>query len=396
MAVALALTAGCDGGAIGSGGGPGSDGGGLGDGWYGTSEGGGIDPNLKPEQCGNGLDDNGNGDVDENCGCQPGESQECFPGTAAQKNKGICKSGTQQCSGSGEFYLWGACIGAVKPQPEICGDGIDQDCDGSDPPCPGKQQCETFTVGVHSRPVDIIWAIDQSGSMASEIAMVRQNMNAFASYISNQKIDYHVVLVAKRSGHSRAVCIPQPLAGPSCADGQRFRQIDQVVNSHDALSKVMAHIASIEAFLRPSSLRHFVVVTDDESSVTSTAFDAFIAARPGYKDYIFHSIVGLTKGGCVADDGQQYIALSNKTKGLKFHICNANWQTLFNQLGQNVATASTLFKLSKTPKPGTVQVTIDGKPAVPNVDYQYDAAINQVKLLGTPKDGSKLQVCYEA
>lgn len=389
------LSLGCQGGMMGSG--PkGNDDGGVPwpDGYVAGSDGQ-PDPVTTPEICNNGLDDDQDGDVDENCACKAGATQACFPGTSAQQGKGICKPGTQTCSGTGEFQLWGECKGAVKPRPEICGDNIDQDCDGKDDPCPGKGTCETFTFGVHSRPVDIIWAIDQSGSMTGEIAMVRQNMNAFASFISKQKVDYHVILVAMRTG-SMGVCIPQPLAGAGCANGARFKQLDAYVGSHNALSQTMAQIGGIEAFTRTGSLRHFVVVTDDESSIKWTQFHAFLQARTGYKDYIYHSIVGLVDKGCVADDGQQYIALSNQTKGLKFHICNANWQQLFNQLAQSVITATTMFKLSKTPKQGTIKVTFDGFAMQEGVHYKYDATVNQIVILKQPKDGTKIKVCYEA
>jgi hypothetical protein len=62
--------------------------------------------------------------------CAPGDDQ----GRACGTDEGACREGaeartcTNQCQWSG----WGACEGEVAPANEICGDGIDQDCDGED------------------------------------------------------------------------------------------------------------------------------------------------------------------------------------------------------------------------------------------------------------------------
>ena len=352
---------------------------------------------AKPEQC-NGFDDDLDGKVDEDCPCKKGDTQACYP-SQAKKVQGACKKGTQTCEPTGEFGKWGKCTGAVLPTKEKCGDTVDQDCNGTDLKCPVKTHCDYFTMGVNTRPVDIVWVIDQSGSMGGEINSVRNNMNLFASYISKAKVDYRVILVASRyyDKDNHQVCIPQPLAGPNCADSARFKQIDQHVDSHDALARLVQYIGTIEKHMRTGSVRRFVAVTDDDAkTVGATAFHAMLKTRPGYSDYKFHSIVALKDKGCAADDGKHYIALSNLTGGLKAHICSAAWSTLFSQLAQEASTATSKLLLKKTPKKGTIKVTINGKPTKEGTHWSHDSVVNQVVLKQPyPLNGAKIAVCFE-
>lgn len=84
------------------------------------------------------VDNDGDGLVDEACGCMPGQTQPCWTGTATRRNVGACHDGTQTCVEAGEFYAWGPCTGVVLPSAEIPGDGLDQDCDGYEP---GADEC---------------------------------------------------------------------------------------------------------------------------------------------------------------------------------------------------------------------------------------------------------------
>jgi len=72
--------------------------------------------------------------------CKPGdqEQQSCGP----TSTKGICKQGTQvhACNASCQWNSWGSCLGAVYPATEVCGDGIDQDCDGKDKTQPDQYE----------------------------------------------------------------------------------------------------------------------------------------------------------------------------------------------------------------------------------------------------------------
>jgi hypothetical protein len=80
------------------------------------------------------VDENCNGQKNEGCSCQNGQTQPCFvtaQGAIIPNNNGVpvgeCKAGTQTCAGG----QWGSCTGGVGPAPETCANiGKDNDCDG--------------------------------------------------------------------------------------------------------------------------------------------------------------------------------------------------------------------------------------------------------------------------
>ena len=72
------------------------------------------------ETCDGFLDENCDGTIDDGCSCTNGDTKSCG------SDVGECSKGTQTCSANS----WGSCVGDVGPTPEICGDGLDNDCDG--------------------------------------------------------------------------------------------------------------------------------------------------------------------------------------------------------------------------------------------------------------------------
>ena len=80
------------------------------------------------EVCGDALDNDCDGTVDEGCVCSPGSTAPCYTGPSGTEGVGTCQAGTQTCNATGTAY--GACVGSVTPTTEVCGDAVDNDCDG--------------------------------------------------------------------------------------------------------------------------------------------------------------------------------------------------------------------------------------------------------------------------
>ncbi len=147
---------------------------------------------------------------------------------------------------------------------------------------------QTVSAAVDRLPVDIIWVVDDSSSMAPAIAQVQSGMNAFAARLADSELDYRILLLSLRGvgettvgGERRfRVCMPEPVGGPGCADNApRFHQVEVDIRSTQPLEQILGTLGQVAGYregdalgsrpwlelLRPSATKSFVVVTDDNA-----------------------------------------------------------------------------------------------------------------------------------
>lgn len=201
-------------------------------------------------------------------------------------------------------------------------------------------------------PVDVIWAIDTSGSMDEETELVEEQLNQFVEFIEESGLDVRVVLIG-----ADTVCVPAPLSTGDCpdADTDTYRHIRQIIGSHDAFEKVAATLTLYRDFLRPEAIKHFVVVSDDESEREAAWFRDEMTDR-GLPFFVFHAIVSLeetpgplgTTEGCTGVHGDaeaagdRYIVMSEITEGTASSICEPDWSPIFDAIAANVIAGAAL------------------------------------------------------
>ncbi|MBL9013950.1 MAG: choice-of-anchor L domain-containing protein [Myxococcales bacterium] len=78
--------------------------------------------------CGPSVRNNGGDDVDPNAPCEPGAVADCYSGQEGTEGVGPCKGGMRTCEAGG---TWSQCIGEVQPSQELCGDSVDNNCNGT-------------------------------------------------------------------------------------------------------------------------------------------------------------------------------------------------------------------------------------------------------------------------
>lgn len=247
-------------------------------------------------------------------------------------------------------------------------------------------------------PVDIIWMVDNSASMAPAVAEVQAGLNNFAALIGQKSLDYRVIMLSIRNktsplmvgGSTRyPVCIPPPLAGDNnCGNGPNFLQSSVDIKSTQPLEQFLGTLGQTEGylvgeekggepwaqFLRPQATKTMVIVTDDNARLSVADFEHFAGGKnpfnslmlpPGildpawnglFNNYIFSGIYGWGSDvdpmvACQYPDnseppssGPTYTELVTKTGGVRAKICDgpAAWQPFFDQVAQAVVETSKL------------------------------------------------------
>jgi hypothetical protein len=281
------------------------------------------------------------------------------------------------------------------------------------------------TVAQTAKPkVDIIFVIDNSPSMDGEMTQVRNNINSFVGKIGASGLDYQVIFIVNKTKSSQhKICIPQPLAGPDCADNPPvFHHIDQDVQSNNSLKLVLSTYDSSNAklawnkHLRADAFKVFVGVSDDGRS--DQAFDSFddqLIAKGGgqfgtkaKRNYVWHSICSWKPGTtppsaekCSGADGSslQYQNLALLTGGIIDSVCKTDYSGVLDNIGKGIvdrlacelvyptgeAADPTQLQVRITPQGGTpkvlTQVTDESKCAANPDGWFYDDPTNPQKIL---------------
>jgi hypothetical protein len=248
----------------------------------------------------------------------------------------------------------------------------------------GVCQSTNVTANPTSLPVDIIWVIDNSGSMDEEESYVQTNINTFSSQIASSGIDYRVVMITDPTH----INVPPPLGGSN-----RFQAVNQNVQSNDALQLFISTYPQWQGFLRAGAVKHIVIVSDDESDMKAANFKTAVMGltNPGFpQGFVLHAIVAETPGftgfppvfdhcfGKAAAVGQTYLDLQKQTMGVFASLCDTNWAPVFTALATAVTKSVQLPCVFAIPPPPMGQ-TLD---------------LNAINLVFSPTGGMPLTVPY--
>lgn len=277
---------------------------------------------------------------------------------------------------------------------------------------------DTWTQADNDR-VDILFVVDDSGTMAEEQATLVSGFGSFASILNESQTRFHLGVIStsfEYSNSDRGKLIGDPLfltwETPDYESAFAERAIVGTTGSDfekglEAAAYALSPAIGIEVnigFSRPEARLLIVFVSDEEDCSDAGALgtdfstdgelcysgrdslvpvpefvEQFRNFRDDPRDVIVTSIVGRAGSECDANNdgqsdaipGDRYAEVARLTGGQVGDICNNDWTQILAEAGLNATGVDTRFQLGDAALPDTLEVFVDDVLVDP-ANYTYD------------------------
>lgn len=262
---------------------------------------------------------------------------------------------------------------------------------------------------------DILFVVDNSGSMGDDQVKLGNAFDTFINWISDTIVDYRIAVTTTDTSDfvtagvfhgSPAVLDPSTpnlkeafasnvQVGTTGAFVERGFQAAALAFSDDNLAGPNAN------FLRDDARLYIVFVSDEDDQSGESVYwyiDYFADLKGGRDRIYFASISGPPGSGCeTAAAGTRYYSIAYTADGFWGSICQPNFGYQLLQLGFAVSGLYGQFSLTQPATPGTLEVYVDDVLLEYGVDWELNESNNAVKFYpaSIPAAGSTIKVVYE-
>ncbi len=304
------------------------------------------------------------------------------------------------------------------------------------PPVTTGEKISDNGVEVFDPSVDILFVIDNSGSMEPHQTNLSNNVNRFIQgFIKKNGLDFHIGVVTTdmdnsgfgRNGPCCGVLTGNPqFVQPSTPNFAQALSRNMVVGTlgsaeEESFGPVIAALMEPNLsvgninFYRPKAHLAVIFVTDaeDQTQVAVDSFLNFLVALKGdsAKVSVYGAIVPSSDTHCDRDEPSRtprriedlLSKVSNAGNNI-MSLCSPDYGNRLASLGDDLLRrVGSLIYLNRRPVSGTIRVNFGSQsiPADPSVGFRYDSFRNAI-ILGekivwsNQPAGTKVQVSYEA
>jgi len=252
--------------------------------------------------------------------------------------------------------------------------------------------------------VDILFLVDNSGSMGDNQAELVQNFPSFINYFVGSGLDYHIGvsstdLDANYNGSQGKL---RKIAGSSYIEPETtnptgvFTAMAQMGTGGSGNEKGTGGIYDClevdrdtfnAGFYRDEASLHTIIVSDEPDSTPNNVIshDEFI----GWYDDLKQDASDRTFSGIVDQTsiGKQYRDIVSRIGGINWDIESGDWEQVLDQLGVQAAGLKREYFLSHLPVGDTIQVSVDDAANGANLKFIEGVLDENGNLTDTDGDG---------
>ena len=256
---------------------------------------------------------------------------------------------------------------------------------------------------------DILFVIDNSGSMGVWQTALTDNFSSFISVFGVTGVDYQIAVITTDDESFRG-----PILTDLTPDLETEFTSQAVAGTWgSAMEKGLnyAELATLAGgdaepgsdFLRDDAKLIIIFVSDEKdwSSKSDAEYEShFKSLKASDSMVVTHAVVGDSPSGCSsttttwarADYGEGYIEVSALTGGEFVSICSSDWGADLETLAHD-SILQRSFDLTETPYEDTIVVEVDGTEAT---GWSYNTSENTVEFLGSyvPESGTEVSISY--
>ena len=278
-----------------------------------------------------------------------------------------------------------------------------------------QNSSQTFAQQVtYAKSIDVLWVIDDSGSMTPRQAMLAAQVPDFVTAINGTGLDYQMAVTTMdmsatgEKGKFLAAAGTPVILNASTPDlanvlatrlqpGGNGSPVERGEESMQAGLNMALVASNNSGFLRKNSLLVVIFLSDeDDSSVTADYKTYLDTIRPplasGEHSWI-SNFMGIlpndplctTSSWNYTDPGTKYIALATESGGTSESICSGDLRQALTNVGARILEVVTEYHLDRVPDVSTIAVTVNGAVVINDATngWTYDATKLAVIFHGT-------------
>ena len=285
-------------------------------------------------------------------------------------------------------------------------------------------QNATFT----KRQIDILWVIDNSGSMLPYQKRLQKSFDSFINRFQTLNYDFHIAVIATdayRGGENARWSAGGTNEHANQTGISGYRVINsKVKNLKDVFLKNVAvgtdgdgnerplqslrvalKNSNNEPFYRKGSFLSIIVLSDEKDSSDEPIssyiefLNKFTQSTSSAEYYSISIISAMKTSSCLRRPFDSNIfEAAEKTEGIKVDICENNYDPHLKLLSDTVIELSTFFPLKRQPVKDSIVVTVNGEeiPKSKENGWSYGSKQNGIFFHGTavPSNGDSIDADY--